>query len=609
MWLGLIRGRSICGVRFCTTRAGIKHEWSNPTKQRIFMEDLGVRKGHDRNDRDWMYNLTRDDLLEAGGTPLFTHCGYQNAIEAIKEIFPEHPWRLCKFTRFPRNFWQSEENRLQYLGDVAKEIGLEHPREWTKVSYSQLQQHHGTSLLHKYSSVRGIVESHYPQHPWKAWFADAATQESPRSLQKKPRNYWKEVKNQREFFDDLGRQLGITNLDQWNRVQASTIKEQGGASILLQYSSFYEALTSIYPEHSWDPLARDVLPRNEFWKNPDNHRLLMDSIVKNMGLDSPLDLQGVQKKDILAHGGRSLFQFYPTLYQALCAIYPEYEWDMFAFKPFPKNFWKERTIQRAFLDRFAEKHGIQKGEDWKRVSSRQIHESGGASILKQYSTIYDMLSTLYPEHSWDVFEARSTVPRHFWDNPQNVAQFLERVKEKYHIHSPSDWERMANFQIHDMGGAGLMQRYRTLRQILEFAYPEEDWSAFNLNGRDKRAAQRFLYLQLQTVFSGFEVIEDYVHEDLSRISGQGVEFDVFLPQLSIAVEYHGEHHYREIPSFGSIDLYQRRDQEKTALCQQSNIDLVVVPYTWDNQMDSLMVILRNQLPPSQHTHFTSLKEM
>jgi hypothetical protein len=49
------------------------------------------------------------------------------------------------------------------------------------------------------------------------------------------RNYWKDMKNQRNFLDQLGVKLGLTNLDGWYSVQATKVIENGGSRLLSYY--------------------------------------------------------------------------------------------------------------------------------------------------------------------------------------------------------------------------------------------------------------------------------------------------------------------------------------------------------------------------------------
>jgi hypothetical protein len=62
----------------------------------------------------------------------------------------------------------------------------------------------------------------------------------------------------------------------------------------------------------------------------------------------------------------------------------------------------------------------------------------------------------------------------------------------------------------------------------------------------------------------------------------GLELDIFFPELNLAFEYNGEQHYRPVDFFGGqaafVDL-TKRDRRKAELCQQNGVKLVVVSYT------------------------------
>ena len=47
-------------------------------------------------------------------------------------------------------------------------------------------------------------------------------------------------------------------------------------------------------------------------------------------------------------------------------------------------------------------------------------------------------------------------------------------------------------------------------------------------------------------------------------------------------------HYEDIPAlFAPLELYQFRDNEKEKLCKQFGIQLIVIPFWWDNNLESL----------------------
>lgn len=102
-------------------------------------------------------------------------------------------------------------------------------------------------------------------------------------------------------------------------------------------------------------------------------------------------------------------------------------------------------------------------------------------------------------------------------------------------------------------------------------------------------------------YGSARIIEDYKHPDLSgdsRGKRGALELDVYLPEHKLAFEYNGYHHYHELPFFGPIEVYKRRDKEKAELCEKYGIRLIVIPYWWDNKIESLAATI--------HSHFPSL---
>jgi hypothetical protein len=53
----------------------------------------------------------------------------------------------------------------------------------------------------------------------------------------KPSGYWKDVKNQRNFFDELGVKLNIKEPQDWFRVTRKIIWKEGGYFINNHYNS------------------------------------------------------------------------------------------------------------------------------------------------------------------------------------------------------------------------------------------------------------------------------------------------------------------------------------------------------------------------------------
>ncbi len=93
---------------------------------------------------------------------------------------------------------------------------------------------------------------------------------------------------------------------------------------------------------------------------------------------------------------------------------------------------------------------------------------------------------------------------------------------------------------------------------------------------------------------------NYSYADVDKgVGGSWMEFDVselsfwlnkkiFVPDLSLAVEYNGSYHYINRPFlFADLQTVQKRDLRKQTICKANGITLLIVPYWWDNTIQSV----------------------
>ena len=96
-------------------------------------------------------------------------------------------------------------------------------------------------------------------------------------------------------------------------------------------------------------------------------------------------------------------------------------------------------------------------------------------------------------------------------------------------------------------------------------------------------SQLILHKSLQKLFLSHQVIMDYKDKDSKLIFEQSkrpMEFDVFIPELSLAFEYHGEQHYGMHYLYGDHEGVKHRDQIKRDVCASKGITLIEVPFWW-----------------------------
>jgi hypothetical protein len=76
----------------------------------------------------------------------------------------------------------------------------------------------------------------------------------------------------------------------------------------------------------------------------------------------------------------------------------------------------------------------------------------------------------------------------------------------------------------------------------------------------------------------------YLSQDLERILIQ----KIFLPHLSLALEYQGEQHYFPKDNYiQSLETRQRIDQAKRKFASQFGVTLISIPFWWDTSSKSL----------------------
>jgi len=84
-----------------------------------------------------------------------------------------------------------------------------------------------------------------------------------------------------------------------------------------------------------------------------------------------------------------------------------------------------------------------------------------------------------------------------------------------------------------------------------------------------------------------------------------MEFDIFIPSLSIAFEYQGEQHYSEVECMITTDI-ALRDKEKQDVCKEAGVTLIEIPYWWNFSRDSLAATIytvRPDLPIFEDSKF------
>jgi len=82
----------------------------------------------------------------------------------------------------------------------------------------------------------------------------------------------------------------------------------------------------------------------------------------------------------------------------------------------------------------------------------------------------------------------------------------------------------------------------------------------------------------------------------------GLELDIYIPSIQLAIEYQGQQHFHAIPAWGGEDALrhlQERDNRKAELCKASRVKLLTIDYT--EPLTHNYVRKRLSVQPSQST--------
>ena len=92
-------------------------------------------------------------------------------------------------------------------------------------------------------------------------------------------------------------------------------------------------------------------------------------------------------------------------------------------------------------------------------------------------------------------------------------------------------------------------------------------------------------------------MENFTHPDLLFAeSNREMRLDVFVPTLSLAFEFNGPQHYKDIHFFGPSKQYTERDEEKKMICKLHGITVIDVPYWWNGSKTSLAATIKKIKP-------------
>jgi hypothetical protein len=143
--------------------------------------------------------------------------------------------------------------------------------------------------------------------------------------------YWNNESNQREFMDDLGRNLNFVSMDDWYKLSVRIMNDHGGARLLDIYNnSPSKLLQSIYPNHEWHIWKFEALPK-EYQVKKEEFTPFMDWMSSKLKIKHPdewYQISSTQLKQFAPLSFCKTFSQPDDLFKVLSQAYPNYSWSL-----------------------------------------------------------------------------------------------------------------------------------------------------------------------------------------------------------------------------------------------------------------------------------------
>ena len=549
--------------------------WDNIENVKKFLNELNLKTFENWN------NLTSKQIQERGGSRLLS----KYSLYELKSIgCPEYKDKFLESKRISKGYWNDNEKIKNFLIEIGEKYNLKSPNDWDKITQKEIRESGGNQLLKKYNmyEIKSLGCINYKE----------SFKNKKRTL--KPKGFWQKEENIDHFLNILRVQYELFDSEnKWNNLTKKQVQAITGGNSILNQFSMHEIKCLGSNQLQLLENKKELKPHG-YWDNLENIKMFLKQFGEEFQLHTSEDWLKVSYNQIKSYGGGYLLNKY-SIHEIRCFGCPEIKNIHSPKKIKPKGFWNDENNRNEFIQKLKVNLNLNTADNWNTLTKEQILAEGGSGLLR-FNTVSDIKNLAYPDYDFSYLRERTNKqkPKGYWDSLENIQKFLLEFASSYNIKSSNDWYRISRKQLSDFGGHSLLSKY-SLFELLSVAIPSEHWEKDKISRKCKRSSQRYLFLQVQKVFPGEEIVEDYFHANLTRISGSPVQFDVFLPKKKIAFEYHGQQHYEDIPSgFAPLEMFVHRDKEKEQICKKYGIQLCVVPYWWNSTTNSLIDLLLNK---------------
>jgi hypothetical protein len=140
------------------------------------------------------------------------------------------------------------------------------------------------------------------------------------------------------------------------------------------------------------------------WLEPANRKDFFDQLGKYLNYKNLEDFYEISIESIKTQGGAALIGhcYDNSVSQAIQDVYCSHSWLEWKFSQrLSSGFWDQQENRKRFLNNLGCELGLKQMNDWYHVTSKQISENGGSSLLEKYGdSPAKLIMSVFSYHNW-----------------------------------------------------------------------------------------------------------------------------------------------------------------------------------------------------------------
>jgi len=504
---------------------------------------------------------------------------FENFQQMLKIMVPDYNFKPWKFSQVPDGWWKKRENQKLYMDDLGKELGFSKPEDWYALKYEDVE----LSLMTLYGdSPENLIRSFFPEFAFKSW-----------KFNRVPRSWWNDLKNQQEYIDDLGKELGFYEPQDWYKLRQEHLETRFASLYKGSPSLITKTFFSDYDFKSWLFITA---PRNS-WDSYENQKYYMIFLGEKLGFTKHEDWYAIGYGDF---NYSFLRRFGGSRQKILKTFFPDYDFLPWKFNVVENGLWKSRKTRLRYFKWLAKILGYKKPEDWYRVKFKDFKDNYGEVLVgSQYDfSPYKFVQDMIPNFDFDLRKF-DRVPAKYWHDVENRKKAVTKLGITLGIQDMEEWYNVSAevFRQNGMAAILMLAYANSPEAAVRECFPNYKWDSEKFGNNLKR--QRQVFEIARDIFGENNVFWNYTSSSLRfGKSKRPIELDVFIPLHALAIEYQGIQHYEPIEFFGGEEQLiarKNRDTEKRDICLKNGITLIEVPYTWNGDKSEIKKLISDTI--------------